>query len=144
MTVVWNNGLDNKTDIAKGLFGEARPLVCMYVQCDGYPTGHLAWLKETFNGGHVIIRNGIRGACPEYFNGMECLAAYLVHKAKIGIGGVYLYPLTVDNETEFNYQLYPQDDDLWVLVSACDEVLYDGSLKDAAPGAIEKEYYEGS
>ncbi len=54
------------------------PIVCLYRQFDGYPSGHGAELGDFLKG--IQLGNGIAGK-PEmgtFANGMGCLAAQLI------------------------------------------------------------------
>jgi hypothetical protein len=67
-------------------------LVLVYVQYDGYPSGHPKDTAEWLAGGHVV--NGISGNDKGLiFNGAGCLAAQLIARLKSGPGGTYIYEL---------------------------------------------------
>jgi hypothetical protein len=83
------------------------PVVCMYGQFDGYPSGLGADLADFLHDGKVI--NGIPfGAKGKMFNGMGCLAAQLVAKFKVGVGNFYLYPVKQNQDCwqEYEYHIY--------------------------------------
>ena len=64
----------------------------MYLQFDGYPSGHPSETAEWLASGKVV--NGLRMDEPQLvFNGAGCLAAQLVAKYKTSPGGCYLHPL---------------------------------------------------
>jgi hypothetical protein len=66
--------------------------ICLiYVQYDGYPTGHPMETAEWLSSGKVV--NGYSMSEELQFNGAGCLAAQLVAKMKTGTGGVYLQTL---------------------------------------------------
>lgn len=68
-----------------------RTLVLVYMQYDGYPTGHPLKTAEWLASGKVV--NGIpisSGAL--MFNGAGCLAAQFIARNKSGAGGTYLHP----------------------------------------------------
>lgn len=66
--------------------------ICLiYVQYDGYPTGHPMETAEWLSTGKVV--NGYSMSEELQFNGAGCLAAQLVAKMKTGTGGVYLQTL---------------------------------------------------
>ena len=66
--------------------------ICLiYVQYDGYPTGHPMETAEWLSTGKVV--NGYSTSEELQFNGAGCLAAQLVAKMKTGTGGVYLQTL---------------------------------------------------
>ena len=65
----------------------------MYLQFDGYPSGHPSETAEWLASGTVV--NGISMDEKRLvFNGAGCLAAQLVAKYKDGPGGCYLHPLS--------------------------------------------------
>ena len=124
-----------------GVFG-GPVLICMYHQYDGYPEGHGRRLKELLQDSTVVNGIGHKEESPAYFNGMGCLAAYLVSHFKDGIGGVYLAPLTGEwGADEFCYVLtLNNDNELNLLVSSFDDPIYDGSLRDFDPDLVQAQY----
>jgi hypothetical protein len=83
-----------------------KKIICMYRQYDGYPTDHGAELAEFLK--DMVVVKGFNDSTPtKAANGMECLAAQLVAHFKTGIGGIYLYPVTVkDADQEYEYHIY--------------------------------------
>jgi hypothetical protein len=82
------------------------PLVCMYRQMDGYPTGHGRDLFYFLSGGTVVGGLTRRETEKVQFNGAGCLAAALVARFKTGPGGVYLEPVdTADAGQEYEYHI---------------------------------------
>ena len=83
------------------------PIINMYRQFDGYPTGHGAELATFLNSFDAVV-NGIPfGDTRKLANGMGCLAAQLIAHFKDGVGGFYLYPVTsVDCGQEYEYHIY--------------------------------------
>lgn len=81
------------------------PLVSLYVQCDGYPSGMgsnlAAFLKP------ITVINGISGQeAGTAANGAGCLAAQLIAHLKDGIGNVYVYPAgSKDCGEDYVYQI---------------------------------------
>jgi len=63
----------------------------MYLQFDGYPSGHPSETAEWLASGKVV--NGFSKTDTLQFNGAGCLAAQLVDKYKDGVGGCYLHPM---------------------------------------------------
>lgn len=87
---------------------DSETLVTIYRQFDGYPDGLGAELLELTNG--MEISNGIT---PDCFNGMGCLAAYLIAKLKKEVGNVYIYPPDAKNvNEEFTYTIYTSAQEL--------------------------------
>ena len=71
-----------------------KTIATIYRQYDGYPTGMGEDIKKILNNGEVEILNGYGGSSkiPSQFNGMGCLAAFLVGELKQKtIGNVYLF-----------------------------------------------------
>lgn len=97
---------------------ESEKIVCIYTQFDGYPEGFLADIIKCLNKGKSIIVNGINShkSSPQYFNGMGCMAAYLVSKLKKQIGYIYLFPPNGDEEN-YTYHLFIKE---WPKMSSND------------------------
>lgn len=93
-----------------------KTIATIYRQYDGYPTGMGDDIKEILNDGMVNILNGfsLNHQVPKQFNGMGCLAAYLIGELKNKkIGNVYIYPTNVKNIGEdFTYTI---SEDLGIL-----------------------------
>ena len=87
------------------------PIINMYRQYDGYPTGHgaeLAKFLAAFEG-----ENPSKSA-----NGWGCFAAQLVVNFKLGEGGIYLYPTSaVDCGQDYEYHIYNADEKLRIAVT---------------------------
>lgn len=85
-----------------------KPIMNMYRQYDGYPSGHGAELVEFLAGGKLV--NGI-GADRNVFNGMGCLAASLVSHFKKSPGGFYIYSVdSKDCGQDFEYHIYADEE----------------------------------
>ena len=99
-----------------------RPVMNMYRQFDGYPSGHGQDLANFLLSGKMT--NGIPvGVQEHFFNGMGCLAAQLVAFLKKEAGGFYLYPLdATDCWQEYEYHVYENK----VVVKNPDEVIFSG------------------
>ena len=72
-----------------------KTIATIYRQYDGYPTGMWDDIKEILNNSFVRILNGysLGHQVPSQFNGIRCLAAYLIGELKEKkIGNVYIYP----------------------------------------------------
>lgn len=67
------------------------PLCLIYLQYDGYPSGHPCETAEWLASGKVV--NGFGMTEELQFNGAGCLAAQLIAKYKQGVGGTYLHAL---------------------------------------------------
>jgi hypothetical protein len=93
-----------------------KTIATIYRQYDGYPTGMGDDIKEILNNGMVNILNGfsLNHQVPKQFNGMGCLAAYLIGELKNKkIGNVYIYPTnSKDVGEDFTYTI---SEDLGIL-----------------------------
>jgi hypothetical protein len=82
------------------------PIINMYRQYDGYPTGHGAELAEFLAPFTLVNGLGINET-RKVANGMGCLAAQLVTNFKDGAGGFYLYPTSaVDCGQDYEYHIF--------------------------------------
>jgi hypothetical protein len=81
------------------------PIINLYRQYDGYPSGHgveLAGFLVPFK-----VGNGIGGETTNFANGMGCLAAQIVANFKDGAGQFYLYSVTqTDLGQDYEYHIY--------------------------------------
>lgn len=68
---------------------EAQPILCMYRQMDGYPSGHGQDLYDLLNGMKMV--NGLGSNEEKIANGAGCLAAQIVAHFKDAPGGIYLH-----------------------------------------------------
>ena len=83
-----------------------KPVVNMYRQFDGYPTGHGAELAEFLNGGELVNGLGVERDQLQ-FNGMGCLGASMVAHFKQTPGGFYIYPTDVTEcGQDYEYHIY--------------------------------------
>ena len=129
------------------------PIINMYRQYDGYPTGHGAELAE-FLGQFHAITNGIAvGEKRRTANGMGCLAAQLVSYFKEDVAGnYYLYPTScVDCGQDYEYHIYQLEGQLRVKItdrgwnafgltlSDTNESIFDGTLEEFTEFCTEKE-----
>jgi hypothetical protein len=111
-----------------------KTIATIYRQYDGYPTGLGEDIKKILNNGKVDILNGYNASCatPSNFNGMGCLAAYLIGELKDAkIGNVYLMATnTKDVGEDFTYIL-SQDKNFLNLkvIDDSKKVLYTGRLQ---------------
>ena len=94
------------------------PIINLYRQYDGYPTGHGAELAEFLDGFKIV--NGLGSDTPSRIaNGMGCLAAQLVsHFKGDEAGQFYLYsPQTVECGQDYEYHVYTKDKELRVRIT---------------------------
>ena len=107
------------------VYVEDTPIMCMYRQFDGYPSGHGVELAEFLT--QIEMGNGISGE-PELFsfaNGMGCLAAQMIVNFKKSPGGFYIYPVELNQACwqEYEYHVYEKQ----VVVKNPTEVIFEGS-----------------
>jgi len=105
-----------------------KPIICMYRQFDGYPSGHGVELSEFLT--QMAVGNGISGS-PELFsfaNGMGCLAAQMIVHFKKSPGGFYIYAIEshMDCWQEYEYHVYEKK----IIVKNPDEVIFEGSYEE--------------
>lgn len=106
-----------------------KPIVCMYRQFDGYPTGHGSELADFLYDGKLV--NGIPfGSKGKLFNGMDCLAAQMVAHFKKEPGNFYLYVPELNNDCgqEYEYHLYPDS----VAIIGYGDVIFKGTWEEFA------------
>lgn len=81
------------------------PIINMYRQFDGYPTGHGAELAEFL--APLKLVNGFGMNPVNQANGMGCLAAQMVARFKNGVGGFYLFSVkNKDCGQDYVYHVY--------------------------------------
>lgn len=101
------------------------PLINMYRQFDGYPTGHGAELAEFLDG--IEIVNGYGEVKPKIANGMGCLAGQMISNFKKTVGGFYIHPVTeTDCWQDYEYHVYEDK----VVVKNPTEVIFEGTWTD--------------
>lgn len=106
------------------VYEDNKPLVCLYRQFDGYPSGHGSELAE-FLRGRVVV-NGLGSDTPKKAsNGMGCLAASLVAHFKNSIGGFYIHPIEYDQYCGQDYEYHVYDN--LVVVKNPGEVIFSGT-----------------
>ena len=108
-----------------------KPVVNMYRQYDGYPTGHGAELAEFLAPFTLVNGLGI-GEIRKVANGMGCLAAQMVAHFKQTPGGFYIHPTDI-TECGQDYEYHISENGNGILnVSIFDsyreENIFDGSV----------------
>ena len=87
-----------------------RPIINLYRQYDGYPSGHGADLAQFLAPFRIVNGLGM-GDNSKTANGMGCLAGQLVAHFKDGAGQFYLYPTDcVDCGQDYEYHIYENED----------------------------------
>ena len=112
------------------------PLINMYRQFDGYPSGHGAELAEFLNSFDAIV-NGIPvGDKRKMANGMGCLAAQLIANFKDGVGGFYIHSvLETDLGQDYEYHIFEDK----IVVQNPGEVIFKGTWQDFQSFCSEEE-----
>ena len=105
---------------------DRRPFVTVYRQCDGYPEGLGKELSDLIHDAKIVNGYGGAQAIPKYFNGIGCLAAWVIGQLKGSqIGNVYLDKAGVkDVGEEYTYRVKPEKETgtEWRIALTCDEV----------------------
>ena len=82
-----------------------KPLVNLYRQYDGYPSGHGRELAEFLDGFEIV--NGIGRETTRIANGMGCLAAQVVAHFKDSVGGFYIHSVeSTECGQDYEYHVY--------------------------------------
>jgi len=79
------------------------------LQHDSYPNGLGVVLKGMLGGKKLVNGYQYGMSTATNFNGINCMAAYVVKELKVDIGNVYLYPPNTRGSEEFTYTLYPKN-----------------------------------
>lgn len=109
------------------------PIICMYRQFDGYPTGHGSELAHFLLPFKIV--NGISGGAEmgKVANGMGCLAAQLVGYFKTDVGNIYLYSPRLKIDAMQEYEYHVTENTVTVKLSGYgepDEVIFEGSYEE--------------
>ena len=106
------------------------PIINMYRQFDGYPSGHGAELAEFLDGFRVV--NGYSGDPVKTANGMSCLSAQLVANFKKDIGQFYLHPTDArDCGQDYEYHITQSENgslNVSIFDTYREENIFDGSV----------------
>jgi hypothetical protein len=99
-----------------------KPIVNMYRQFDGYPSGHGQELAEFLLSGKMV--NGYSDKNKKQFNGMGCLAAQMIAHFKESVGGFYIYSVdSTDCWQDYEYHVYEDK----MVVKNPTEVIFSGT-----------------
>ena len=103
------------------------PLINIYRQYDGYPSGHGHELAQFLDSKTLV--NGFGEQNSVEANGMGCLAAQLIVQLKHGVGGIYIYPVSsTDCFQDYEYHVYEDK----VIVKDPTAVIFEGTWEDFA------------
>ena len=129
-----------------------KPIVNLYRQYDGYPTGHGAELAQFLSEFHIT--NGISsGETRRTANGMGCLAAQVVAHFKDSVGGFYIHSVdATECGQDYEYHVYQKDKELRVRVtdrgcnmfgltmSDTNEGIFDGTVAEFVKFCFDESY----
>lgn len=128
-----------------------KPIVNLYRQYDGYPTGHGAELAQFLDGFKVV--NGIGAEKTRIANGMGCLAAQVVAHFKDSVGGFYIHSVdSTECGQDYEYHVYQKDKELRVRVtdrgcnmfgltmSDTNEGIFDGTVAEFVKFCFDESY----
>ena len=103
------------------------PVINIYRQYDGYPSGHGHELAQFLDSKTLV--NGFTDKNAAQANGMGCLAAQLIVQLKHGVGGIYIYPVSsTDCFQDYEYHVYEDK----VVVEDPTAVIFEGTWKQFA------------
>jgi len=104
------------------VYNDGAPIINMYRQFDGYPTGHGRELAEFLTSGKLV--NGYSEKQSVQFNGMGCLAAQMIANFKNSVGGFYIHSIdSTDCWQEYEYHVYEDK----VVLKNPTEVIFSGT-----------------
>jgi hypothetical protein len=128
-----------------------KPIVNLYRQYDGYPTGHGAELAQFLDGFKIV--NGIGAEKTRIANGMGCLAAQVVAHFKDSVGGFYIHSVdATECGQDYEYHVYQKDKELRVRVtdrgcnmfgltmSDTNEGIFDGTVAEFVKFCFDESY----
>jgi hypothetical protein len=128
-----------------------KPIVNLYRQYDGYPTGHGAELAQFLDGFKIV--NGIGAEKTRIANGMGCLAAQMVAHFKDSVGGFYIHSVdATECGQDYEYHVYQKDKELRVRVtdrgcnmfgltmSDTNEGIFDGTVAEFVKFCFDESY----
>jgi len=118
------------------VYDDKTPVVCMYRQFDGYPSGHGSELARFLNGFEIV--NGYGVVKPKLANGMGCLAAQMIAFFKVGVGGFYLEPVELGQNYGQDYEYHVYRDSITILDYDRSEI-FSGSWEEFYNFCVEKE-----
>lgn len=109
-------------------------IVSIYRQMDGYPSGIGLEIVNHLRTSRLVNGYGNGDSAPNVFNGMQCLAAYLIGVLKLfpygqhrdAIGNVYL--TDESDRQEWNYKVFTKGDKLLLEVEHDDKIKFSGEM----------------
>ena len=104
------------------------PVMCMYRQYDGYPSGHGAELAEFLMPVEIVNGYGDDAEVNKVANGMSCLAAQMIVNFKKSVGGFYLHAPVLGRDYSQDYEYHVYEDK--VVIQNPGEVIFSGTYKE--------------
>lgn len=115
------------------VYDNDEPIICMYRQFDGYPTGHGSELANFLLPFKIVNGHSGDAQMGKVANGMGCLAAQLVGYFKTCVGNFYLYAPRLKIDAMQEYEYHVTEDTVKVLLSGYgepNEVIFEGSYEE--------------
>lgn len=115
------------------VYSGEEPVICLYRQFDGYPSGHGEELADFLNQFEAITNGMQLGDTRKIANGMDCLAAQLVAHFKNEPGQFYLKPIDVESADywqEYEYHVYQNQIKVFSGPYSEGRVLFDGNWQE--------------
>ena len=101
------------------------PVINIYRQYDGYPSGHGHELAQFLDSKNLVNGYGEQNSFEA--NGMGCLAAQLIVQLKHGVGGIYIYPVSsTDCFQDYEYHVYEDK----VIVKDPTAIIFEGTWEE--------------
>ena len=102
------------------------PVINIYRQYDGYPSGHGHELAQFLDSKTLVNGYGEQNSVEA--NGMGCLAAQMIVNFKKAPGGFYIHPIESNQDCwqEYEYHVYENK----VVVKDPTEVIFEGSYEE--------------
>ena len=104
------------------------PVMCMYRQYDGYPSGHGAELAECLMPFELVNGYGDDAEVNKVANGMSCLAAQMIVNFKKSVGGFYLHAPVLGRDYSQDYEYHVYEDK--VVIQNPGEIIFSGTYKE--------------
>lgn len=110
------------------VYDHDKPIINLYRQFDGYPSGHGLELARFLLPIKLINGIGVNDT-ENVANGMGCLAAQIVSHFKTEVGGFYLYPIDeTDAWQDYEYHVYEDK----VKIKSFNENIFEGTWQEFA------------
>jgi hypothetical protein len=118
------------------------PIVCMYRQFDGYPTGHGAELAGFLSEGKIV--NGLGSDDGKVFNGMGCLAAQMIAHFKQTPGGFYIHAVDLNQDAWQDYEYHLYDNKVKITTAMQENIIFEGTWVEFSDYCSVERYQEAA